>query len=122
MSEDQNSKTSNRVPAGYGGQIGRAVTGSSATARCSWLTRIGDLPGMYHVSIVRGQSTLGNSPLSTQTATRLTPGGGDIGAAGSSGRARLTASAIRKNSGAAASTPTNAGLLRPRKSPIQTTS
>ena len=76
MSDDQNSNTSKRVPAAYGGQPGRPVNGSIATARCSWLTRIGDLPGMYHVSTVCGQSTLGRSPLSAQTATRLTPGGG----------------------------------------------
>ena len=55
MSDDQNSNTSNRASAGYGGHCGWPVTGSIATARCSWLTRIGDLPGMYQVSTVRGQ-------------------------------------------------------------------
>ena len=110
MSDDQNSNTSKRVPGAYGGQTGRRVVGSSATARCSWLTRIGDLPGMYHVSMVCGQNAFGKSPLAAQTATRATPGGGTGGDTGAAGRARLSASAMRKNSGAAASTPTNAGL------------
>ena len=69
MSDDQNSNTSNRVAAAYGGQPGRPVCVSIATARCSWLTRIGDLPGMYHVSTVRGQSAFGRSPLRLHTAT-----------------------------------------------------
>src|SRR5262249_60627122 len=56
-----------------------------------------------------------------QTATRLGPGGGAIGGIASPGWARFSASAIRKKSGAATSTPMNAGLLRPSKLPIQTT-
>src|SRR5438128_2114263 len=73
-----------------------------------------------------GQYLLGRSPLSAQTATLLTPGGGTGGATASSDRSRFRASrvrssAIRKNSGAAASTPTNLGFPRASKSPIQTT-
>src|SRR5262245_10184675 len=83
---------------------------------------MGDLPGMYHVSTVRGQSTLGSSPLSAHTLTRLTSGGATSGGNVSSALAMFSASAMRKNSGAAASTPMNAGLPRPRKSPIHTTS
>src|SRR5438552_17630063 len=79
ISDDQNSNTSKRVPAEYGGQPGRPVCGSSATTRCNWLTRIGDLPGMYQVSIACGQCALGRSPLAAHTATLLTPGGGVSG-------------------------------------------
>src|SRR5258707_15380724 len=92
-----------------------------ATARCSWLTRIGDLPGMYHVSTVWGQSAFGRSPLPLHTTTLLTPGGGANVGTRSAVRARFTASVMRKNSGAAASTPMNAGLPCPLKLPIQTT-
>src|SRR4051812_14410735 len=77
---------------------------------------------MYHVSTVRGQYAFGRSPLSAQTATFVTPDGGVDGGIASAGRAMFNASAMRKNSGAAASTPTNAGLPRPSKSPIHTTS
>ena len=59
------------------------------TVRCSWLTRIGDLPGMYQVSTVCGHSAFGRSPLSTQTATRVTPGGGTGGGSASSGRRQV---------------------------------
>src|SRR5271165_1162105 len=94
---------------------------SIVTARCNWLTRIGDLPGMYQVSTVSGQYLLGRSPLSAQTATLLTPGGGVAGLMTSSGLSRFRASAMRKNSGAAASAPTKLGLPCASKSPIQTT-
>src|SRR5688500_2324821 len=77
---------------------------------------------MYHVSTVCGQCAFGNSPLSTHTATVLTPGGGADGVTVSSAFARFSASAIRKNNGAAASTPMNAGFPCPAKSPIHTTS
>src|SRR5262245_20589357 len=120
MSDDQNSYTSNLVPAGYGGQIGRPVMPSIATARCSWLTRIGDLPGMYHVSTVRGHAVFGRSPLCAQTETLVTPGGSGAAGTDSPGLAMSSASAMRKNSGAAASTPTNAGFPCPSKLPIQT--
>src|SRR5262249_57397312 len=105
-----------------GGHTGRLLDTSSATARCSWLTWIGDLPGMYQVSTVCGQKAFGKSPLAAHTATRATPGGGDGEATVSVRRARVSASAVRKKSGAAASTPTNAGFPRPSKLPIQTTS
>src|ERR1035437_2436675 len=77
---------------------------------------------MYQVSTRCGHHTLGRSPLSAQTATLLTPGGRISSGAGSFARAKFTASAIRKNSGAAASMPTKLGFPFPRTSPIQTTS
>src|ERR1700735_3238781 len=83
---------------------------------------MGDLPGIYQVSTVCGHQTLGRSPLAAQTATLLTPGGGLSSGAGSFERARFSASALRKNKGAAASMPTKLGLPFPVKSPIQTTS
>src|SRR6185436_5133476 len=83
---------------------------------------MGDLPGIYQVSTVCGQSAFGKSPLPTQTATRLAPEGGSIATASSAGRIRFSASTMRKKRGAAASAPTNAGLPWPLKFPIQITS
>src|ERR1700754_4747042 len=122
-SDGQYSYTSVRVrPGSYGGQAGFPVSLSTTMGRWTLLTRIGDLPGMNHVLPICGHHALGRSPLARQIGTRRRLGGlRRIGSA-SPGRSARRESAMRKNKGAAASTPTKAGLPEPSKLPIHTTS
>mgnify|MGYP003694268791 CR=1 FL=1 len=69
---------------------------------------------MNHVGAALRTPAIGSSaPLARQIATRPTPGGGVRNRAVASGRSARTASTIWKKSGAAASTPTKAGLAEP---------
>jgi hypothetical protein len=84
------------------------------------LTRIGDTPGMNQVSPRCGHHAFGRSPLVRHTLTRFIREAVVRCGVTSKPSARM-ASAMEKNSGAAASTPISAGFARPSKCPIHTT-
>ena len=86
---------------------------SIATARCNWLTRIGDLPGCTTCRRCAGNRHSADRRCRRTPPPCFTPGGGVTAAERFSGRARLSASAMRKNSGAAASTPMKRGIALP---------
>ncbi len=122
-SDGQNSKTSTCVrPGAYGGHAGLPVASSITTGRCTLLTLIGDLPGMNQVIPFCGHHWFGNSPLARQISTRLMFSGMSRTGSCKCGCSAPSASMIWKNSGAAASRPTKAGLPVLSKLPTHTTS
>ncbi|MNS78287.1 hypothetical protein D3C72_1118910 [compost metagenome] len=98
------------------------VVSSTHTARCRLLTWIGDLPAMNHVVVRTGHSASGSPPVAVHTSTCRRSAGCRVAISPGSSRSARSASTMRRNSGAAASTPTSAGLLVPSKLPTHTTS
>ena len=119
----QTSKTSRRTgPCGRFSQTRWPVATSMSKARCTSQGALGERPAMNQVGRRCGQSGPGSCPLSAQTSTLIIAGGRGPMGDGSLRSWATSASTTEKKSGAAVLMPTNSGLLRPAKSPTQTTS
>src|SRR5207245_6947256 len=95
---------------------------STVMARWTAQAAMGDLPGTNHDFFLCGQLGVGSPPDTAHTSTWRTPAGGVSSSGGRCGSAATMESMISKNSGAAAVTPTNAGLPSPSKLPTHTAS
>src|SRR5262245_23669165 len=100
----------------------RPVVSSTVTGRCTEQAAMGDLPGTNQDFFLWGQLGVGSPPETAHTSTRLTAAGGVRSSGGRWGSAATSESMISKKSGAAALTPTKAGLPSPSKLPTQTAS
>ena len=123
-SEDQNSHTCSSVRPGTGRQARSPVSASMRMVRNTHDERVGERPGIYHVSVVSPHRETSRSPVAVHTVSRVmfkpSCWAGTRSLNGPVSEA--SAYAMSANKGAATSPPTSSGFGVLSKFPTQTTS